>query len=274
MKKPNEGGGNKLGVHRHSAGYKGHSHKNYKGPHRSIDRTTLDRDEFHEEISEFFTADQNKVNTILEEKKPGWEKAFIDQREETMNKVAEAMQEMFKKYPRLLRDSEWEPRKAGSYRDREFRFVILNVDKELGFFTVALIFDPGQSTSPHSHKTLCVGVPYHGVTEETIFDPKTHAVVSRTRRDESHQIEHASPHEEFDLHAVGNPITPSKESPPNRENMAIQIHLYDGHDLKKLLDDGVIHPMITGMPGEKLSGTQSSYEIRGFPSPTTNMRIK
>jgi predicted metal-dependent enzyme (double-stranded beta helix superfamily) len=228
-----------------------------------------DRDGFHESIAAIFQADHTKTMAVLEEKKPGWEQAFVSRRSDTMRKVAETMPALFEKYPNLVSDDECEPRAAGTYKDRDFRVVILNADKELGFFTVALIFDPGQSTSPHTHKTLCYGVPYRGETEETVFD-ENGQVVHSVLRSKPDQIEVAHPEGDGDLHAVGNPKSPKEK--PTRDDISIQIHLYDGHDLKALLENGEIKPMILGKPGEKLSGASKSFEITGYPSPVTGMR--
>jgi predicted metal-dependent enzyme (double-stranded beta helix superfamily) len=235
----------------------------------SNQRVDEDRDGFHHDIARVFEADHASSMAILEEKKPGWEKAFIAQRSATMRKAAELMPAMFEKYPHLVSDEECAPRANGTYKERDFRVVILNADKELGFFTVALIFDPGQSTSPHTHKTLCYGVPYRGETEETVFDEQGR-VVHSVLRSKPHEIEVASPDGDGDLHAVGNPKQPKHE--PSRDDVSIQIHMYDGHDLQALLENGEIKPMILGNPGEKLSGARQSYEITGYPSPITGTR--
>lgn len=232
-------------------------------------RVEEDRDGFHDSIAAIFKADHAQTMAVTEAKKPGWEDAFVARRSATMRKVAEAMPKLFEQYPHLVSDDECEPRAMGTYKEREFRVVILNADKDLGFFTVALIFDPGQSTSPHTHKTLCYGVPYRGETEETVFDESGQVLHSVLRSDPS-QIEVASPDGHGDLHAVGNPKTPKQK--PSKSDVSIQIHLYDGHDLKALLENSELKPMILGKPGEKLSGASQSFEITGYPSPITGTR--
>lgn len=255
-------------------------------PHFRIDDPrNHDRQDFTAAIQAIYREDHARARKLLENKPGGWREAFVAQRKATMHKVAEKMPELFKRYPGFLSEEEYKPRDPSCFKsrpggavadgetfaDRDFRVVILNADKELGFFTVALVFDPGQCTSPHTHKTLCFGVPYKGRTVETVFDldGKTphHSIV----RDRSDQIEIATPERDGDLHAVGNPEQPGDK--PDIGKMAVQIHLYDGYDLRALLEDGVVKPMITGTPGEKLSGARQSFQIKGYPCPHTGMRI-